>query len=101
LLDTVLRLAKTVGATPWTVCAQGRRIWDSTWDGGGVEIHRLGPREARLEVVNWPCSRMRYCRIGLRGMYTGLFELFCTRSWAQDIPALCTDTSLGYRLHWV
>jgi len=100
-LQTVLRLAKGVGATPWTAFRQAQKMWDRTWVGGGYAIVKLGEREARGEVVGWPCARFRYTRVGMRGMVSGTTSLFCRRAWVQEIPAQCTDTRLVYKINWV
>jgi hypothetical protein len=99
--STVFRLARSVGATPWTVFANTQKMWDRTWMGGGIAVFKLGVREARGEVVGWPCSRVRYCRVAMRGMMLGTASLFCKKAWLQEVPQLCTDTTLGYRMSWV
>jgi hypothetical protein len=100
-LQTVLRLAKGVGATPWTAFRQAQKMWDRTWVGGGYAIVKLGEREARGEVIGWPCARFRYTRVGMRGMVSSVTTLFCRRAWVQEIPAQCTDTRLAYKINWV
>jgi hypothetical protein len=99
--QTVFRLAQSAGVTPWTVLRHTQKMWDRTWVGGGVAVYKLGPKEARGEFVGWPCARIRYCRVGMRGMMLDTVSLFCKRAWVQELPELCGDMTLGYRMHWV
>ena len=95
-----LRLVTDAGVTPWACFAIQRRLWSQVWVGGDVATCKLGPKEARVEVVGWPCARFAYCRVAIRGVLIGQTELFCTKAYAYEIPALCTPTSLAYRVAW-
>jgi hypothetical protein len=95
-----IRLVKEAGVTPWTCLALQKRLWQRVWQGGDVAVFKLGPKEARVEGVGWPCSRVPYCRSALRGVLLAQTELFCRRAFVRDIPGLCTSTSLGYRVAW-
>jgi len=95
-----LRLATEVGVTPWACFAMQHRLWTQVWVGGAVGTFKLGPKEARVEIVGWPCSRIAYCRVAMRGLLVGQTELFCSKAFAREIPSLCTPTSLGYRVAW-
>lgn len=101
VFSTALRLAQAAGASPWTAFASTQKMWDRTYVGGGFAIFKLGPREARGELVGWPCSRVRYCRVGMRGVMLGSVSLFCKKAWVQEIPQLCTEMTLGYRMTWI
>jgi hypothetical protein len=95
-----IRLVKEAGVTPWACLALQKRLWQRIWEGGDVAVFKLGPKEARVEIAGWPCSRVPYIRRGLRGLLVGQSELFCKKAYASEIPHLCTDTSLGYRVAW-
>lgn len=101
-LTLAVRLARGAGVTPWTILGQTQRIWDRTCMGGGaVAVWRLGPKEARAEVVGYPLAGIRYNRITFRGILCAIVELFCQKMYVQEIPELCTERSLGFRLSWV
>ena len=101
VFQTILRLAQGAGLSPWTACRHAQKSWDRTWVGGGYGIFKLGERELGAEIVGWPCARFRYTRIALRGTYHATLRLFCRRVWVEELPEHCTDTTLGYRVHWV
>lgn len=97
---TVFQLAKAVGATPWTILAQTQKMWDRTWVGGGLAIWKSGPSLARGHIVGWPCARVPYCRVAMRGVMLGTVALFCKQAMVSEIPGRCTDTELCYRMTW-
>jgi hypothetical protein len=100
ILSIAVKLAHEAGATPWTVLGQFGRLWDLIWVGGAVGVFKLGPKEARLEVVGWPLARFAYCKNGILGVTQGLIQLFCSKVYVREVPRLCTATSLGYRIAW-
>jgi hypothetical protein len=101
IIDVAVKLAVASGATPWTAIQQLGRLWARTFVGGGIGALKLGPKEARLEMVQWPCCANAYIRAGARGVALGLVETFCQKAYVHDVPELMTATSLGYRLSWV
>jgi hypothetical protein len=100
-LQIALRLVRETGATPWSTFSAQKRLWARTWRGGDVAVFKLGPKEARVEIVGWPCARFGYCRRATHGVILGQTELFCRKAHVQEIKALCTPTSVGYRVAWV
>jgi hypothetical protein len=101
VFGTMLKVAKGAGVTPWTALSQCQRLWDRVWIGGGLAVFKLGPKEARIEFVGWPCAGSAYIRHAMRGVVCGMLELFCTKVYVKDLPDLCTSTTLGYRIAWV
>ena len=100
LIGVTAKLAVGSGATPWTIFGQAQRLWDRTFIGGVIGVAKLGPKEARIELVGWPCAGFRYTRIGMRGVIRGATEYFCTRAYTHEIEALCTPLTLGYQVSW-
>src|SRR5438093_502536 len=45
LFGTITKMAREIGVTPWTLLTQMQRFWDRGYDGGGVMITRIGPKE--------------------------------------------------------
>jgi hypothetical protein len=99
-LSTAVRLAKGAGVTPWTALAQVQRLWERIWVGGAVTVTEVGPKDARLEILGWTCSRYPYCKTAMRGVLTGTLDLFCQRTFVSPIEPLCTSMTLGYRIAW-
>jgi hypothetical protein len=100
VLSLLVKLAGGAGVTPWNAFSQFNRLWSRVWVGGGVGVFRLGPKEARMEIVGWACSRSTYIRHAFRGVTVAMLEMFCTKAYVQDLPAYCTASTLGYRCAW-
>ncbi len=100
VLKMLVKLATGAGVTPWTAFSQFNRLWDRVWVGGGVGVYKIGPKEARLEIVSWPLAGSTYVRHAMRGVSAGMLELFCTKAYVKELPALCTSMTLGYRCAW-
>jgi hypothetical protein len=100
VLSALVKLAVGAGVTPWTAFSQFNRLWDRVWIGGGVAAFKIGPKEARLEIVGWPCARSTYIRHAMRGVTVGMLEMFCTKAYVKDLPAYCASMTLGYRCAW-
>jgi hypothetical protein len=100
VLSVAVRLAKEAGVTPWTVLVRLPGLWNRIWVGGAIAIFKLGPKEARVEIAGWTSAHIPYCRNAMRGVLSGLLQLFCGRVYVHEIPALCTPLTLGYRVSW-
>lgn len=100
-LSFITRLAKGAGVTPWTVLAQMPRIMAQTMDGGAVAVGKLGPKDARVEVLGYPLAELRYNRITMRGIMQGGVEMFCRKAYSRELPELCDSRSIGLQLTWV
>lgn len=98
----VARMAQVAGATPWTMLAQTPRIIARSFRGGGaIAVARLGPKDARLEIVGFPVAGLRYLRVTMRTIVGGMVELFCERAYVKDIAALCDERVLAMHISWV
>lgn len=98
-LRTLLQLARTAGVTPWMVLKQYTKLWERIFDGGDVEVDKLGPKEALVQMYGLPLFSIPYIRVALRGMHQTGFMLFCTKCYMTDLSS--TDTTHAYRAAWV
>jgi hypothetical protein len=92
--------ARDAGVTPWSMLKVFPVQFMREWRGGGTAVFKLGPKDARVEVVGFPIAPIAHCRTGLRGVIGGMCELVCTKCYVSEIRELCTDTTLGYRVAW-
>ena len=100
VLAMTARLAQAGGVTPWSVFSQFHKMWGRSFVGGDIEILKIGPKEARVEVLGLGCGRFRYCRNGIRGVLAGMAELFCGKAYVNEVAWRSTDTSLVLRIAW-
>ena len=99
MLSTGVRLAKSAGVTPWTVLPQYPRLWQRGVDGGALAVYKLGPKEARIDIVGCELFSIGYFRTALRGVMHGMAALFCRTSFIHDVPTAASDDAT-YRFQW-
>jgi hypothetical protein len=100
LLGTATGLAKGVGVNPWTLFPHFQRFWLRGLDGGGVRVVRLGPKEARVDVVDCPLFESDYFRAACTGLTMSLCELVCRKCYAHDVGARDDRWKLTLRVQW-
>ena len=93
-------LVAASSVTPWTLLGRLDKLWTRTLVGGAVTVAKLGPKEARIELLGFPVAKVRYNRIAMRGILRGTIGLFCASVWVHELSAHCTPTTLGYRIQW-
>jgi hypothetical protein len=101
LLRAMLRLAGTAGVTPWAALAYSGKLYERLFRGGGIEVTRTGPKDARVDMVGNPLCDIEYFRVGVRGVYESALELFCQRVFTQEIPWKRVGREMALRISWV
>jgi hypothetical protein len=101
LLSVTARAAARAVMTPWTMLGQLQRFWNRLFHGGGAAVFKLGPKEARAELVQFPGCRYRHCQIATRGVLQTIAEIFCQRAYVIDLPKYATPTQMAVRIAWV
>ena len=100
IFSVVFRAAREVGVTPWSTLRMVPAAFERELRGGACGLFRVGPKDARLEIIGFPCAQFAYCRTALRAMATGLCELVCNKAYAQEIREFTSPTSVAYRVAW-
>jgi hypothetical protein len=98
---SVLAVTARAVTTPWTLLGQLQRFWDRLFMGGGAAVFKLGPKEARVEIVGFPGCSSRYCRIAIRSIAHTAFEFISQRAFVTELPRLGSPTSMAVRVAWV
>jgi hypothetical protein len=101
ILGAAVRLAKTAGVTPWTVYNQLNRFWSRIAIGGGIALYKLGPKDARAELVQCPVLEIPYFRNAVAGVLWGITDLFCQKAFVREMREMRTSTRAAYRSQWV
>ena len=100
MLGLVVRTAKHAGVTPWAGLAQCTKLYERLFQGGSIRLTRLGPKEARFEIVNNRLYVHTYFRNAFRGVVCAGAQLFCQKAYAHEVPKLTGATSVGLRVSW-
>lgn len=94
ILSTFVKLAKESGVTPWNALGQLNRLWAKIWEGGGVCVYQVGPKDAIVEIAGWPFANVAYIQGSMPGVIEGMLSLFCRRVYARCLTDLSGGTSL-------
>ena len=100
LLGTMLRFANDAGVTPWTLLPQLQRFWNRAFDGGGLQVVKVGPKEALGCCVQTEMSNSPYFRNALRGLLSAVMGLFCRKAYVQELRAPRERGSMGLKMQW-
>ena len=84
VFGTLSRMAREAGVTPWTALPHMQRFWERGYDGGGISVTRLGPKDARVVARDVPLLRSSYYRNALRGLVWAVFDLFSRKTFVSE-----------------
>ncbi len=98
-LGTLLGAARAAGTTPWTYFQSIPRMFSRVSMGGAVAIYKLGPKEARAEWYGLRGLGVPYFRAAFRGANQAIVELFCTKAYVSETPAL-RGGDWAFRASW-
>ena len=99
ILATVAKAATGAGVTPWMGLATMPKLWDRTFVGGGIAVHKLGPKDARLDIVRLSLlDTSSYFRHAFRGVFAAGIELFCRRAFVVELPR--RGDVFSYKVSW-
>jgi hypothetical protein len=97
---TAVQMAKQAGATPWIVLPALQRFWSRAYDGGGIAVYKLGPKDARIDLVACALCQVPYYRHALRGLLEGLTSLFAGKLYLREARQPAGPDSASYRAQW-
>lgn len=97
-LGTLVRLAGTLGVTPWFPLKQANKLWSRSWRGGSVAVHRLEPQLAHLTFFDIGLCQYRYFRFSMEGVIAAAITPFCTKLDVRERTA--APTMASFRIEW-
>lgn len=87
LLGVLVQMAKGVGITPWTVLGKGNQLFSRIAKGGGLQVTKLGPKDALLEIARLPLLEIPYFRTAAQGIYQVAIGMFAKRAHVRFVAA--------------
>ena len=99
-LGTMLRLARSMGASPWSALGQSARLYERLFCGGGIAVSKKGPKDARVDLIGNPLCTIEYFRVGVCGVYLAALQPLCRRVSALELTARATSHSMSMRISW-
>ena len=100
LLGTMLRYANEAGVTPWTLLPHLQRFWNRAFDGGGLQVVKVGPKEGLAHCIQVEMTESRYFRGALRGLLGSVLSLFCRKAYVQELGGTRERVALAMRMQW-
>jgi hypothetical protein len=102
LMGTMARNLGSAGfISLWDVLRRYHAFYESSFQGGGTRVWKVGPKDAILEVHGLPLARISYLRQAYLGLLGEGAKFFLTTSLVAEVPRLCTERTLGFRVSWV
>jgi hypothetical protein len=101
-LGLVVKAARGVGMTPWTLLSKANTMQSRLCVGGGVRVTKLGPKAARVELARMPHLMIPYVRQGVVGLYAGAVELLSSNVTARIVKTESAEPTrlLVLRIDW-
>jgi hypothetical protein len=101
-MKTLVQTARSAGVTPWVLFKRFDRMWERLFQGGSVEVTKVGPKDLTIEVRGCPVAQFNYFRTGFTGVVRAGFKFVGVRAaYVNQSP---WDAKLGrfvMRAAWV
>jgi hypothetical protein len=99
-VKTLIHLASGT-IQPWFAWQLAPRVWARAWKGSAVGVRKLGPTEARVDVVGFPCASIPYVRVSLAAFFAKNTQLLCKSAVARQVrPIQDPSESASYTVSW-
>lgn len=99
-LNVLARLSQQAGTDPWTLVIYADRLRERNFTGSGIQVTKVGPKDAHIEWRLQPCARSVHFTVGFMGHIKGLCELFCRRAFVSEDSRRCNETTFAMQLSW-
>lgn len=86
-LGVLVQMAKGVGVTPWMVLGKGNQLFARIAKGGGLQVTKLGPKDAQIEIARLSLLEIPYFRTAAQGIYQVAIGMFATRAHVRFVSA--------------
>lgn len=102
-LALVVKMARGVGVTPWSLLPRGNDLYGRLMrGGGGIQVTKVGNQEARVELVGVPLTRIPYFANALLGMYEAGLGMFAERIFVRPVQAQTQPgRHVTLRVQWI
>jgi hypothetical protein len=101
-MKTLVQTARAAGATPWVLFKRFDRMWDRLFQGGSVEVVRVGPKDLTVEVAGAQLPQFEYFRTAFTGVVRAGFKFVGVRaSYVHQSPWDARLDRFVMRAAWV
>jgi len=99
VLGLVVKMARGVGVTPWVVFPKINSLYGRFFRGGGIQITRLGPQDARVQTLGLTPLGIRYFRNAYLGMYEAGVGMFASNVRVRGASLAASPPAKDFVLH--
>ena len=98
-LGLVVKMARGFGVTPWVVFPKINSLYMRIFRGGGIQITRLGPKDARVQTLGLVPLRITYFRNAYLGMYEAGVGMFASNVQVRALSLAASPPEKDFVLH--
>jgi hypothetical protein len=101
-LGLIVKMARGMGVTPWVVFPKINSLYMRIFRGGGIQITRLGPKDARVQTRGLIPLRITYFRNAYVGMYEAGVGMFAANVQVRPLSLAASppDKELVLHVSW-
>jgi hypothetical protein len=73
-METLTRAARSMGVTPWVLLKRFDVLWGRLFQGGSLQLTKVGPKDLLIEIAGASLPRFEYFRYGFCGVVRAGFK---------------------------
>lgn len=79
-MSTLVKTVRGAGVTPWVLLERFDRLWGRLFQGGSVQLVKVGPKDLTIELRGAQLTRFEYFRTAFIGVVRAGFKLVGVRA---------------------
>jgi len=98
-LGLIVKMARGVGVTPWVVFPRINSLYQRIFRGGGIQITRLGAKNAKVQTLGLIPLGIPYFRNAYLGMYEAGVGMFASGVQVRALSLAVSPPGKDFTLH--
>ena len=98
-LGLIVKMARGAGVTPWVVFPKINSLYMRIFRGGGIQITRLGPKDAKVQTLGLSPLGIGYFRNAYLGMYEAGVGMFASNVQVRALSLAASPPAKDFALH--
>jgi hypothetical protein len=98
-LGLIVKMARGIGVTPWVVFPKINSLYMRIFRGGGIQITRLGPKDAKVQTIGLTPLGITYFRNAYLGMYEAGVGMFASNVQVRPLSLAASPPGKDFVLH--
>jgi hypothetical protein len=98
-LGLIVKMARGAGVTPWVVFPKINSLYMRVFRGGGIQITRLGPKDAKVQTLGLSPLGIAYFRNAYLGMYEAGVGMFASNVQVRALSLAASPPAKDFALH--